>query len=161
MILIVKKNSTVFIKNWWKILSQNVGGFVRGGKIVISVVGRNKYHLVWRQRFFLRLGSKRREAKGGCACPERRITSPHWSIRGFHGRESSICSPLTFVSGTEHAPMELGPLQTFYYLSFRETIKKKEIIESISLFLSHVPLSNNLFEWKHSYSRVITIKHNL
>lgn len=57
--------------------------------------------------------------------------------------------------------MELGPLQTFYYLSFRETIKKKEIIESISLFLSHVPLSNNLFEWKHSYSRVITIKHNL
>lgn len=57
--------------------------------------------------------------------------------------------------------MELGPLQTFYYLSFRETIKKKEIIESISLFLSRVPLSNNLFEWKHSYSRVITIKHNL
>lgn len=42
--------------------------------------------------------------------------------------------------------MELGPLQTFYYLSLKETIKKKEIIESISLFLSHVPLSNNLFE---------------
>lgn len=52
---------------------------------------------------------RREQEKGGRACLERRTVSLYWSIRGFHGRGSSICSPLTFVSGTEHAPMELGP----------------------------------------------------
>ena len=85
---------------------------------VCVCVQRNKYYSFrsgGRKAFSL-VGSVRREGKGSCACPERRIASSHWSIRGFHGRESSICSPLTFVSGTEHAPMELG-LSTFNHAS--------------------------------------------
>ena len=115
---------------------------------------RNKYYSV-EGKHFLSVGSARRDGKGGCACPERRIASSHWSIRGFHGRESSICSPLTFVSGTEHAPMELGlfHVRAAFHYSYGKRRAKEMIICRRFIFFHLYPIYCDFCNVEESFYR--------